>query len=157
MLDSNYLIINRKPQRFSTMRIAGRTAIFLGTNGKPLDYGVFALDESVYAAICCDEVRNVTLVTDKAGARNVITILWVTDEDYRAGHEAIEGALHRHIYEQNIKLNRYAEAIAEKLALGVKLRVTDAVDESKMAVCPECGMLNPPGSMYCLDCGAELS
>ncbi|MBQ6388445.1 MAG: zinc-ribbon domain-containing protein [Mogibacterium sp.] len=25
-----------------------------------------------------------------------------------------------------------------------------------MVKCPECGMLNPAGSEYCLDCGAEI-
>ena len=39
---------------------------------------------------------------------------------------------------------------------GVQVKIADAVDESEMLVCPECGMLNPKGSEYCLDCGAEL-
>ena len=156
MLDSNYLIINRKPQRFDTIRIAGRTAVFLDAEGRPLDYGVIPLDNSVYAALCCEEVMNITLITDKAGIINVVTILWHTMQGYKDGHEQLGRILGRHISVQNKKLNRYAEAIAEKLALGVKLRVTDAVDESEMAVCPECGMKNPPGSRYCLDCGAEI-
>ena len=156
MIDSNYLIINRKPQRFDTIRIAGRTAIFLDVDGRPLDFGVISLDDSVYAALCCEKVKNVTLVTDRAGIINVVTILWHTQEGYREGYELIGRILGRHISVQNEKLNRYAEAIAEKLSLGVKLRVTDAVDESQMVVCPECGMLNPAGSGYCLDCGAEI-
>ena len=48
------------------------------------------------------------------------------------------------------------KAVAEKLALGIKLRITDAVNDADMVKCPECGMLNPQGSMYCLDCGAEI-
>ena len=103
MIDSDYYIINRKPQRFREMRIAGRTAIFLNSDGKVLDYGV--------------PVR---------------------------------------FSPQNKKLNRYAEAVAEKLSLGIKLRITDAVNDADMIKCPECGMLNPSGSMYCLDCGAEI-
>ena len=44
----------------------------------------------------------------------------------------------------------------EKLRDGVQIKVTDALDTSDMEVCPECGMLNPKGSPYCLDCGAEI-
>lgn len=156
MLDSNYLIIDREPQRFSTIRAAGRTMVFLDAEGKPLNYGVIKLDDNVYAALCCEEVNNITLVTDRSGIRNVITILWDTDEGYQEGFDLISGMLGRHISVQNKKINRYAEAIVEKLRLGIRLRVTDAIDETRMAVCPECGMLNPPGSPYCLDCGAEI-
>ena len=60
------------------------------------------------------------------------------------------------VTQQNRKINRYAEAVAEKLALGVKLRITDAADSANMVKCPECGILNPPGSIYCLDCGADI-
>ena len=121
MLDSNYLIINRRAQRFSTMRIAGRTAVFLDGSGNVLDYGVLSLRESIYAVLFCEEVRNITIVIDKGNAADVV------------------------------------EAVAEKLSMGVKLRITDEVRAADMVKCPECGMLNPEGSMYCLDCGAEIA
>lgn len=157
MLDSNYLIINRHPQKFSGMRIAGRAAVFTGPDGRVLDYGVVILDSSVYAALFCDEVRNVTLVTDRDGRQDVITILWMTEEGYTSGLEALRSCLSGiHFSPQNTRLNRYAEAVAEKLSLGVKLRITDVVRASDMVECPECGMLNPAGSQYCLDCGAEI-
>ena len=156
MLDSSYLIINRHPQRFSEMSIAGKAAVFTNAEGKVLDYGVLALGSSVYAALYCDEVQNVTLVTDKDGHQDVITILWLTKEEYDKGLAALKAVLSMHFSPQNKKLNRYAEAVAEKLALGVKLRITDAVKASDMVECPECGMLNPAGSQYCLDCGAEI-
>ena len=144
MLDSNYLIINRKAQRFSTMRIAGRTALFLDSSGKVLDYGVISLRESIYAVLFCEEVRNITFVIDKGKAADVVTILWCEEKAFREGMEVL-------------KLNRYAEAVAEKLSMGVKLRITDEVRAADMVKCPECGMLNPEGSMYCLDCGAEIA
>lgn len=156
MLDSNYLIINRHPQRFSEMRIAGKAAVFTGSDGKVLDFGVLALGSSVYAALYCDEVRNITFVTDKAGVQNVVTTLWLTEEDYDRALSSFKDVLSMHFSPQNKKLNRYAEAVAEKLALGVKLRITDAVNAEDMVECPECGMLNPAGSQYCLDCGAEI-
>ena len=156
MLEHNYLIINRHPQTFAGMRIAGKAAVFTDEEGKVLDYGVLILDSSVYAALYCDEVRNITLVTDKSGVQNVVTILWYTEDGYRQGFEALRSVLPMHFSPQNKKLNRYAEAVAEKLALGVKLRITDAVRASDMVECPECGMLNPAGSQYCLDCGAEI-
>lgn len=156
MLTSNYLIIDRRPQRFAEMRVSGKVAVFIGDNGRPVDYGAVILDDSVYAALYCDEVRNITLVQDRMGEIRVITILWHTDGSYRQGTDALHEALGKHFSRQNLRINRYAEAIAEKLREGVKLRVTDAQDETGMVRCPECGMLNPPGSQYCLDCGADI-
>ena len=156
MIDSDYYIINRKPQRFCEMRIAGRTAVFLDGDGKVLDYGVLRLGQGVYAALYCEEVRNVTFVTGGTGNADVVTVLWRTDEEYSQGLEELRRAAEIRFSPQNMKLNRYAEAVAEKLALGIKLRITDAVNDADMVKCPECGMLNPSGSMYCLDCGAEI-
>ena len=138
------------------MRLTGKAAIFLNQDGKPIDFGVLQLKESLYAAIYCDEVRNITFVTDRGGIHDVITILWYTDEGYRRGFNDLKAASGKPFYRQNIKLNRYAESIAEKLDTGVRIRVTNAVDESEMTVCPECGTLNPKGTPFCLDCGAEL-
>lgn len=156
MIDSDYYIINRKPQRFREMRIAGRTAIFLNSEGKVLDYGVLQLGQSIYAALYCDEVKNVTFVTCNSGGADVVTVLWQTAEGYSHGLEELRRATAVRFSPQNKKLNRYAEAVAEKLSLGIKLRITDAVNDADMIKCPECGMLNPSGSMYCLDCGAEI-
>ena len=76
---------------------------------------------------------------DDCGIHDVVTILWYTDEGYRAGLDALREASGKTFYRQNKKLNRYAESIAEKLDIGVRIRVTDEVDESEMIVCPECG------------------
>ena len=156
MLDSNYYIVNRHAQRFKTFKLTPKAAIFLNEDGRPVDFGVLAIADSIYAAVYCDEVRNVTFITDRGGIHDVVTILWETDAGYREGFEALHSACGKTFYRQNIKLNRYAESIAEKLDIGVRIRVTDAVDESRMVVCPECGTLNPKGTPYCLDCGAEL-
>ena len=156
MLDSNYFIINRYAQRFSEMRMTPKAAVFLGESGRPLDFGVLPLKDSLYAALFCDEVRNVTLITDRQGTYDVVTILWTTDAAYRDGMDALRSVSGISFHRQNLKLNRYAESIAEKLYKGVRLRVADEVDESDMTVCPECGTLNPKGSPFCYDCGAEL-
>jgi hypothetical protein len=156
MLDSNYLIVNRHAQRFTDMKLTPKAAIFLGEDGRPVDFGVLQLQGSLYAAIYCDEVRNITFITDRGGIHDVVTILWNTDEGYHEGFKALKAASGKTFYRQNKKLNRYAESIAEKLDIGVRIRVTDEVDESEMIVCPECGILNPKGSPFCYDCGAEL-
>lgn len=138
------------------MRLTAKAAVFIGEDNRPVDFGVLQLQDSLYAAVYCDEARNITFITDRDGIHDVVTILWYTDEGYRAGFEALRAASGKPFYRQNKKLNRYAESIAEKLDLGVRIRVTDAVDESEMTVCPECGTLNPKGAPFCLDCGAEL-
>ena len=156
MLDSKYLIINRKAQKFSVAKTSGDVLTFASADGAQLIGGSINLDDSVYAALYCDEVFNTTLVINKAGTQTVVTILWNTEEEYKAGLDILRDNLKTELSRQNLKINRYAESIAEKLSIGVELRVTDAVDESEMIKCPECGMMNDKDSMYCMDCGADL-
>ena len=156
MVKSNYLIINKKPQTFSSVKYSGKAAVFTDGSGKPLDFGVLIMDSSIYTMLVCSEFRLAVLVIDRQGERTVEDIFWMTDEDFEAGVAAISGASGVRPSKQDTKVNSYAWSIAEKLEAGVQLRVTDAVNESDMLVCPECGMLNPKGSEYCLDCGAEL-
>ena len=156
MIISNYLIINKRPQKFASMRIAGKAAVFTDEKGRPVDFGVLALDDSIYTMLVCSEFRLTMLVIDRHGERRVEGIFWLTDEDYEEcvrGFAEIAG-LRPSV--QDTKINSYAWSIAKKLDQGVRIKVTDAVDESEMTVCPECGMLNPKGTEYCLDCGADL-
>ncbi len=156
MLNSNYIIINRIPRKYKTMKIAGKTAIFLDESGKIVDNGAVQISDNIYAALFCDEVRNITLVSKKNNVHDVITLLW-HDDEYLKYKELLKKAISVRFSEQNTRINRYAEAIAEKLDNGVELRVTDVIRDDEMVECPECGMLNPAGSKYCLDCGAEIS
>lgn len=156
MITSNYLIINKKPQKFGTMRIAGRVAVFMDADGRPLDFGALALDESIYTMLVCRAFRLAMLVIDRHGERTVQGIFWLNDEDYEGGVSALADAAGVRPSVQDTKINSYAWSIADKLDQGICVKVTDAVDESTMTVCPECGMLNPKGSEYCLDCGADL-
>jgi len=156
MVKSNYLIINKRPQTFSSVKYSGKAAVFTDADGRPLDYGVLIMDSSIYSILVCSEFRLAVLVIDRQGERTVEDIFWTDDEDFEAGVKAISKASGIKPSKQDTKVNSYAWSIAEKLDAGVQLRVTDAVDESEMLVCPECGMLNPKGSEYCLDCGAEL-
>lgn len=153
MLNNNYLIINRKPQPFDSVEMDVDTMMFLDESGSIID--VLVLDDAVFAALYCDEVRNITLVVYSDEIR-VITILWTTDSEYEAGRKLIADALSIPFSSQNKKINRYGEELAKKLADGVKLQVIDAVDNSAMVKCPDCGMLSPKGTPFCLDCGAEL-
>ena len=156
MITSNYLIINKRPQKFSSMRIAGSTAVFTGENGKPVDFGVLALDDSIYTMLVCREFRLTILVFDRHGERRVEGIIWLTDEDYEECVSRFAETAGLRPSVQDTKINSYAWSIAKKLDQGVRVKVTDAVDKSEMTVCPECGMLNPKGAEYCLDCGADL-
>ena len=156
MLKSNYLIINNRPQAFHELRIAGRTAVFLNDDGKPLDFGMQPLDDSVYAMLSCEELRFIVIVTDRYGSHDVIDVFWMTDDGYEEGSRALSDVYGRRVYRQDNKLISYARSIAQKLDAGVRIGVADAVDASEMLTCRECGMLNPKGSQYCLECGAEL-
>ena len=156
MITSNYLIINKKPQKFSAMRIAGKAAVFIDADGRPVDFGVLALDDSIYTMLVCSEFRLAMLVIDRHGERRVEGIFWLTDEDFEGCISGLADAAGLRPSVQDTKINSYAWSIAEKLDQGVRVKVTDAVDKSEMTVCPECGMLNPKGTEYCLDCGADL-
>ena len=155
MIANNYLIINKRPQKFERMQLAGRAAVFTDS-GRPVDFGVLALDESIYTMLVCESFRIVMLVIDRHGERRVEGIFWKKAEDYENCVAGLSEAAGIRPSRQDTKINSYAWSIASKLDEGVRVRVTDAVDESDMAVCPECGMLNPKGTPYCLDCGAEL-
>ena len=156
MITSNYLIINKKPQKFSAMRIAGKAAVFIDADGRPVDFGVLALDDSIYTMLVCNKFRLAMLVIDRHGERRVEGIFWLTDEDFEGCVSGLADAAGLRPSVQDTKINSYAWSIAEKLDQGVRVKVTDAVDKSEMTVCPECGMLNPKGTEYCLDCGADL-
>lgn len=156
MLTSNYLIINKRPQKFSSMRIAGKAAVFTDEAGRPVDFGVLALDDSIYTMLVCSEFRLTMLVIDRHGERRVEGIFWLTDEDYEACVSGLAETAGLRPSVQDSKINSYAWSIAKKLDEGVRVKVADALDKSGMTVCPECGMLNPEGAEYCLDCGADL-
>ena len=152
MLRTNYLIINRKPQEFLAMELAGKTLIFYGEGQRQV--GSLTLGDNIYAALYCDDVLNVTLVDSVSLA--VETILWTSSDEYEACKDALAAELDVRLSSQNKKINRYGEEIAKKLEYGVELHVIDAVKESDVVTCPDCGMQSPKGTPYCMDCGAEL-
>lgn len=159
MLESNYVIIDRTPYEFDTIVFDGAKMTIRDASGRDIEQGSLLLDQSVYAALYCDEVRNVTLVINRDGRQTVETLLWCDGAAYEAGKKNIGDVLAAagvKMSRQNRKLNRYGEEIAKKLAIGVNIQVIDAVQESAMVKCPDCGMLSPRGTEYCMDCGAEL-
>lgn len=157
MVKNNYLIINKKARAFSAMKVAGKTAVFLDEGGRPIDFGVLPLADSVYAIMSCDAVSLLMLITDRKDVHDVIGIIWKEASDYEKECPKIGSLSGTKIYKRDLKVNSYAWSIAEKLDDGVRISVTDAVDKSDMVVCPECGMLNPKGTPYCLECGEDLS
>lgn len=156
MLTKNYVIINRTPHEFTELRVDDQNLHIVGASGSETAGSPLRLDASIYAALYCDEVQNVTLVVNKDGVQSVETILWCDEAGYLAGKHAIEIALGKKMSRQNKKLNRYGEEIAKKLAIGVQIQVIDAIEESAMVECPDCGMMSPKGTPFCMECGAEL-
>ena len=153
MLDANYFIVNRNAKKFANMSLDGNKASFSDDLGS--EVGCILIDESIYAVLFCDEVRNITFVFENE-TLDVVTVLCLDGMLYDKLKCSLQDEYHLELSKQNIRINRYAESIAEKLANGVKLRVTDAADNSDMVECPECGMMNTKGSPYCMDCGADL-
>lgn len=153
MLDSNYLITNRQAEKFDSLLIVENTAEFRNNNGEII--GSIGAD-GIYAALFCDDVNNLSFVIDKDGRQTVKTVLWNTKEGYLRGKSQLRDLFDVRFSKQNKKLNRYAEEIAKKLEIGVKLQVIDAVEESSMVACPDCGTMSPKGTPFCMDCGAEL-
>ena len=159
MLKTNFAIINREPFAFTSLSIEGQNLRIVGANGSDTAGSPLALDASIYAALYCDDVQNVTLVVNKDGVQTVETLLWCDEAGYEAGKKNIGDVLATagvRMSRQNKKLNSLGEEIAKKLAIGVEIAVIDAVEESAMVTCPDCGMQSPKGTPYCMDCGAEL-
>ena len=121
MITSNYLIINKKPQKFSSMRIAGKAAVFIDADGRPVDFGVLALDDSIYTMLVCSEFRLAMLVIDRHGERRVEGIFWLDDEEYESCVSGLADAAGLKPSVQDTKINSYAWSIAKKLDQGVRV------------------------------------
>lgn len=157
MRKRNFLLINRKPQAFEKVLLGKKGIILQDGDGKVLDNGILVLDDAVRAVLYCDEVRNITFLVTKPGAYGIETLIFTEEAQYKDVLRKIEkGFPNLEISPQNKKLNRYAERLMEKLRDGQEIRIVDAVKESEMVICPECGVQCAPGTPYCMECGAEL-
>lgn len=157
MTKRNFLLINRKPQEFENVLLGKKGIILQGKDGKVLNNGVLVLDDTVRAMLYCEEVRNITFLVTKPGAYGIETLIFTEKVLYQKVLRGIEEKFpNLEISPQNKKLNRYAERLMEKLRDGQDVRLVDAVKESDMIICPECGVQCAPGTPYCMECGAEL-
>ncbi len=157
MTKSNFLLINRKSQVFEKVLVGQKGIILQDNNGKVLDNGILVLNDTVRGVLYCDEVRNITFLVTKPGDYGIETLIFAEEGPYKDVLQAIEKNFPKlEISPQNKKLNRYAERLMEKLRDGQEVRIVDAVKESDMIICPECGVQCAPGTPYCMECGAEL-
>lgn len=157
MTKRNFLLINRKPQEFEKVLLGKKGIILQGDDGKVLDNGILVLDDTVRAMLYCEEVRNLTFLVTKPGADAIETLIFADENHYKKVLQEIQQkfpCLERS--PQNKKLNRYAERLMEKMRDGQDVRIVDAVKESDMIICPECGVQCASGTPYCMECGAEL-
>ena len=154
MIDKNYIIINREAKIFSNANCIENEIKFADEMGTAIHS--ILIDGTLYAGLFCDEVCNITFIVNNSTSQDVVTLLWHDSCEYEKFKSKLQDEYELELSKQNIKINRYAESIAEKLTNGVKLRVTDAADNRDMVECPECGMMNTKGSPYCMDCGADL-
>ncbi|MBQ6622379.1 MAG: hypothetical protein IJH75_06055 [Mogibacterium sp.] len=153
----NHLLINRRPGLFGAVTFGGRGLILTDEAGRVPDNGIIVMDGSVYVCLYCDAVRNITLLIDRPGQYRITTLLFAQEESYRAVLAGMRAAWPElRFSEQNLKINRYAERVLEKLREGTRLEIRDAVREEDVVYCPECGVQCEPGMAYCMECGAEL-
>lgn len=153
----NFLLINRKAQRFDQVMLGKRGLILRDEEGRVLDHGILVVDASLRACLYCDEVCNMTFLLSKPGMHDIVTLIFAQKEQY----EIIRDGIGRSNPElrrspQNKKLNRYAERLMEKLRDGQEIRIVDEVRKEDVVICPECGVQCAPGTPYCMECGAEL-
>ena len=156
MKEDNFLLINRKAQKFSEVTMMKSGMVFRDAEGKVLDYGVLMLNRDVRVCLYCDEVRNLTFLVAKPGEYAIVTVISGQEGMYRRMRDALKRFPELQLSPQNRKINRYAERLLEKLKRGEEIRVVDEVRKEDMVVCPECGVQCPVGTTYCMECGAEL-
>lgn len=148
---------NRVAQEIDEARVAGGLLILL-KKGNPVDHGIIKMASEVYGILACDDIRNISIVTEGKDSRVLSLIFWDDDE-----YEDALGLL-KHSYRtldfsaQNNKINSYAVAISEKQKNGIDVTIFDTIVPDDMIECPSCGSLNDrnPAMPYCLDCGALL-
>ena len=153
----NFLLINRKPQRFQEVLLGQKGLILRNQDGSVLNHGILVINQYVRACLYCDEVRNLTFLLAKPDDYAIVTLIFAEEEQYEEVRDGIAKAypaLQRS--PQNKKLNRYAERLMEKLRTGNEIRIVDEVRKEDVVICPECGVQCAPGTPYCMECGAEL-
>ncbi len=150
-------IREKKPQTVSEIMITPR-AIVLRDDSGILGHGVINLAKGVYACLYSDDIRYISIITDGLDAR-VLTLYMDAQSEYKATvAEIIRICPSLTISSQNLKINSYANSVAEKLREGVELQIVDAVNEEDVVICPDCGVANDrnPSMPFCMECGAAL-
>ena len=115
----------------------------------------FAVKE-IYAALFCEELRNLTFIVQGKEIRQM-TLVLETAELFEQVKNFIKNACPSlEFSEQGKKINGYASSLVEKLKEGVTVTIIDTKDNVKEIFCPECGMQCDPNIPYCLECGASI-
>ncbi|MDD5823115.1 MAG: hypothetical protein PUD55_01625 [Firmicutes bacterium] len=151
-------IRDKKPQIVSEAMISPRAIILKGPKSV-LDHGVINVADGIYACMYSDDIRYISIVTAGSDSR-VLTLYCDAQSDYESLLDTIRSSCSSlTISSQNNKLNSYANSVAEKLRIGVELRIVDAKDDDDSVICPGCGVANDwnPNMPYCMECGAALN
>ena len=144
----NLWIVDKKPQTFENISYENGVLSI----GKEQ----IQLSKDVYAALFCEELRNITLIVQQ-GEIHQMTMVLESKESFDRTFDFVKGLCPElEFSEQGRKINGYAASLVEKLREGVTVTIIDTKDNVKEIFCPDCGMQCDPNIPYCLECGASV-
>lgn len=159
MINSKIFYVREKLAYEATSVTVNPRLMLLKNENSPVDHGVIKMsDDSVYAILFCDELKNISVITASSSSK-VLSLIFAEESDYEAALKDIKNNCPNiRLSKQNIKINSYANSISEKLRDGIEISIADAQDEDDVIICPVCGVANDKNSPipFCMECGASL-
>ena len=144
----NLWIVDKKPQTFENITCEDGV-LWIGKEQ-------IQLAKEVYAALFCEELRNITFIIQRDEIHHMTMVL-ETKESFDKVFNFIKAVCPTlEFSEQGRKINGYAASLVEKLREGITVTIIDTKDNVKEIFCPDCGMQCDPNIPYCLECGASI-
>ena len=142
----NLWIVDKKPQALSD--------IWYSDDKFHIGKESFSLKE-VYAALFCEELRNITFIIQNEKIHQMTLVLETVELFEKVFQYIKDNCPSLEFSEQGKKINGYASSLVEKLEEGITVTIIETKDVKEI-FCPECGMQCDPNIPYCLECGAAV-
>ena len=144
----NLWIVDKKPQTLADISYS-EGILFVGKEQ-------IHLEKEVYAALFCEELRNLTFIIQRQEIHQMTLVLETAQLFEEVVNFMKEMCPSLELSEQGKKINGYASSLVEKLKEGIVVTIIETKDNVKEVFCPECGMQCDPNIPYCLECGASV-